>query len=484
VSPDRPVRGTDRPPAGWGGWGLVPSLATVMVALSLGGVVLTAVWFERGAVIVLEDLRAERAAEVASLGARLASPLLATDDRYDLYRLVDGLVTSAPHTWFAAAVWDAQGRVVVFRSQLPGWEPEPGPPSDRTGADDDLRASVRPAEVDGAVLGWFGVYYDQAGIKARVVPVHRALWRVAALLMAVSVAVSMVAAARISGPIRRLDRVVARVSDGDFTVRADETAWGEAGRLAKGVNGMLDRIEALVSEVRRAEAASRRAEELESLAHLGGGLAHEIKNPLTTVRLLLESMGREAPEGASRLGVDRQDLDLLAGQVAKIDAVLEEFVRFARPRPLRPAPVDLEDLVGAVAGTQAVAARQRGVRIQVYPGPPVRVTADRQRLEQALTNLVANALAHSPPQGTVRLGWSADGDRFALWVEDEGRGIPEEFRSRVFEPFFTQREGGLGLGLSIARSAVLQHGWDIDVEAPEQRGARFVIRGAMEAQEA
>ncbi|RMG87695.1 MAG: sensor histidine kinase, partial [Candidatus Dadabacteria bacterium] len=334
-----------------------------------------------------------------------------------------------------------------------------------------------PAEGrDGETLG----LYVLVGRLPADAPYLRVLRRqgvaVGALVFAVFI-VSVLGVRWLAGPLDRLEAVVGRVREGDLSVRAEEGAWGEAGRLARGVNAMLDRIERLVAEVRDAEARARRAEELQSLAHLGGGLAHEIKNPLTTVRLLIESMVREARDGGQRIEVARQDLELLASQVAKIDEVLEEFVAYARPRPLRPGPVDLGDVVGAVVEAQAVAARERGVRLQAFPGPPARVWADRQRLEQALTNLVANALAHSPPGGTVRVGWSGGDGRFTLWVEDEGEGIPAEMRGRIFEPFFSKREGGMGLGLSIVRSAVLQHGWEIEVEDTAAGGARFVIRG-------
>ncbi|GAB4262142.1 MULTISPECIES: sensor histidine kinase [Deferrisoma] len=465
--------------------GLFEMLVLLLASVTIGGAGFTAVALYRTTQDLLLRSLEVRARAAAGFGALLAADALAEGNPGRMTRYVEGMARNSPETWVAALVFDAAGVLVarggdvdtgvlslarraLARPGTPVWSPGRRP--------DGMVACAVPAET-GREIGGHYVLLGRLGPEAPHLSAVRRYGVGVAAVMGCGLLASLLLVRWLAGPIERLEAVVGRVREGDLSVRAEEGAWGEAGRLARGVNAMLDRIERLVAEVRDAEARARRAEELQSLAHLGGGLAHEIKNPLTTVRLLIESMVREARDGGERIEVARQDLELLASQVAKIDEVLEEFVAYARPRPLRPGSVDLGDVFGAVVEAQAVAARERGVRLQAFPGPPARVWADRQRLEQALTNLVANALAHSPPGGTVRVGWSGGDGRFTLWVEDEGEGIPEEIRGRIFEPFFSKREGGMGLGLSIVRSAVLQHGWEIEVEDTAAGGARFVIRG-------
>ncbi len=334
---------------------------------------------------------------------------------------------------------------------------------------------LEPVRVRAERVGSFVLVYDPGVVGAQLSQLRSAAARGGALVLLATVALAIPLTAWIARPIRRLEAVAERAAAGDLAVRADEHAWGEAGALGRGVNRLLERTAALLAEVAEAREGAHRARLSASLSQLGAGLAHEIRNSLTTVKLLLDHLWRAAA-GTTDVRVPSRDLGMLESQVAKIDAVLEEFVAFARPAGLRPAALELPGFAQECVRSLEVVAREAGIRLILEPGPPVVLWADRGKLDQALRNLVKNAVQHAPPDTAVVVGWDLGALDALLWVEDQGAGVPPELRDRIFEPFFAQRSGGLGLGLAIVRSVAEQHGGTTMVTAGRSGGARFTVR--------
>jgi len=234
----------------------------------------------------------------------------------------------------------------------------------------------------------------------------------------------------------------------------------------------------LASRTRRAaareEALRREIEERERFAALGrlaAAVAHEVRSPLNALSMATQRLAREArPEEP---GTQRRFDEFVAAQgraVERIDRTVEEFVGLARADgPLETAPADVGEILADVIAAEEAAVERRA------PGGPVVVACDRALLSRALANLVRNAVQCAPP-GTVALAWRREGADVVVEVDDGGPGIPPEEREAVFAPFRTQRPGGLGLGLTIARDALRRHGGDVTVTDSPSGGARFVVR--------
>ncbi len=239
-------------------------------------------------------------------------------------------------------------------------------------------------------------------------------------------------------------------------------AWiGGAGALA---------VAARVERRRRDEAARLlaeidRRERFASLGRMAGGVAHEIRGPLNAIGLAAQMLGREAPppDPERRARFD-EHIAALRGAVRRVDAVVGEFLalgRGGRTEELR--ETDVADVVGDALATEGGAVRV------VAPDAPVRVVADRALLARALANLVRNARQAGPPDA-VGVAWRREASGVVIDVTDGGPGVAAADRERIFEPFFSTRRGGTGLGLVLAREAAERHGGTLAV-VPDGDGA-------------
>jgi two-component system sensor histidine kinase HydH len=238
-------------------------------------------------------------------------------------------------------------------------------------------------------------------------------------------------------------------------------------------------IERQWRERRRSESLQRelaRQEHLSSLGQMAAGLAHEIRNPLGSIQGAAEILGDRATAG-SREG---ELFDVLRKESRRLGTVVDDFLGFARPRPLALAPVDVAAAIERAASQMELDASARGIGIarSVEAGLPPLV-ADAGQLHQVLLNLLLNAIAATPDGGRVEVSAARaqrDGARcVALRVRDTGAGIPADVLPRIFDPFFTTRESGTGLGLSISHGIVRGHGGWIDVESRPGAGTTVSV---------
>jgi two-component system sensor histidine kinase HydH len=212
-------------------------------------------------------------------------------------------------------------------------------------------------------------------------------------------------------------------------------------------------------EMRRLEAEVRRREKLAAVGNLAAGVAHEIRNPLSSIRGYAAYFGGKFPPGSE----DRQAAEVMVREVDRLNRVISELIEFARPSDLKRRPVRLSDLAGHAARLTRADATARGVTIDLSgatEGPEV--VADPDRLTQALLNLCLNAIQAMDAGGVmgINVGMAPDG-RAVIEVSDTGGGIAPEDRDRIFNPYFTTKPRGTGLGLPIAHKIVVAHGGEI-----------------------
>jgi two-component system, NtrC family, sensor histidine kinase HydH len=226
-----------------------------------------------------------------------------------------------------------------------------------------------------------------------------------------------------------------------------------------------------------AETYRRLRAQYAEIAQLAGGLAHEIRNPLSTMRLNLDLMAEDFQDPQTPR--DRrvlEKIDRLRREAHRLQGILDDFLRFARVQDLELRPADLNAVVEQLRDFIEPEAVSRGVTIRTYYEadlPEVPLHADM--FKQALLNLCLNALQAMPDGGELILLTRRDGDGAALDVIDTGRGIPPELRARIFDAFVSTRPGGSGLGLPTARRIVEAHGGSLGLESETGRGSKFTI---------
>ncbi len=276
-------------------------------------------------------------------------------------------------------------------------------------------------------------------------------------------------------PLQVLSNAARRFGSGDFTSRVGRVGEGELRAVATAFDRMAEELQAR-------EARLIETERMAAIGQLAAGVAHEVNNPIQVIRGYLKTMGPDTPPEV--LG---EELKILDEEASACQRIAEDLVAFARAPELRRDYIDMERLLCESIrrfGETSEGSKQP-IHLDAKPGHAL---ADGGRLRQVVRNLLVNAAYFSDidqPIDVTGHPWGTDG--YEIAVSDEGPGIASEDRSKVFEPFFTKRAGGSGLGLSVCLSIARAHGGTILVEDNPRGGATFRVRvpgGAAEALEA
>jgi nitrogen-specific signal transduction histidine kinase/DNA-binding response OmpR family regulator len=240
------------------------------------------------------------------------------------------------------------------------------------------------------------------------------------------------------------------------------------------VTGVVCLFEDL-SETKALEAERRRLDRLAALGEMSAVVAHEIRNPMAGIAAGVQYLSKSIPDGSAQ----REGVTMILGEIQRVNRILEDILSVARPSQLMLGEQSLADIVDGVLrrAEPTIEAKSIQVERQYAPHLPI-VQADRERLEQALTNLIFNAVEAIPggKPGVLTIGLEADDDWLTITITDTGPGISEETQQRIFEPFFTTKAQGTGLGLAIARRAVEDHGGSIWVASEPGKGTTFSIQ--------
>jgi len=234
------------------------------------------------------------------------------------------------------------------------------------------------------------------------------------------------------------------------------------------------RERAAASALDAARSRVAQSEKLAALGQLAAAIAHEVRNPLAVVRSAAQGLGETLPAADAD---GHRAASFIVAEVDRLSSVVTSLLAFARPLQLQTRPTAVPEVVAravTLAGADLAAKRVRLARDEAAALPLVQ--ADGDLVCQVLVGLLANAAAATPAGGEVLVRARASQDAVELAVADSGPGIAPELRARVFEPFFTTRPNGTGLGLAVARQIVEAHGGRIDVADHPGGGACFTVR--------
>jgi two-component system sensor histidine kinase HydH len=222
-----------------------------------------------------------------------------------------------------------------------------------------------------------------------------------------------------------------------------------------------------LTELRRLQQEVRRKEKLAAVGSLAAGVAHEIRNPLSSIKASAAYFGSRFEEGSDGQAMAGH----MAQEVDRLNRVITQLLDLARPSEVKPRKADLPSLVDRSLGLIRQDAEDAGVAVRYEHEGPAAVTVDPDRMIQALLNLHLNAVQAMDGGGelTVRTGPDPDG-RPRIEVADTGPGIPEPDLSKVFDPYYTTKPSGTGLGLAIVQKVVEAHGGEVAVHSEPGRG--------------
>lgn len=368
-----------------------------------------------------------------ALHLRLASltELMGTDDPEDLYQAV--LLSPDGRAFTNVGVArPAPADPIVGQPILPGWTPALVVQTDR--------------------------------IAQPLRRVRKGLIMVTILVAAGLVSLFIVLSRRLTPRVRALVDGSQAIADGQLSARLDIDGRDEISAVAVALNRMTEKLQTVVAK-------SIEAEKMAALGRFATSLAHEVRNPLSTIKTTVQALLATEPGGERR--------DILVGmddEIDRLDETLHELLMYARPRqPHRTAVAiwSLTERLGALANNLLM---ENGVSLVTLGETDVVVEADAGHLKQVLMNLVLNALQAMPAGGVLTIRTRRDGGTGIIEVSDTGNGMSEEILARVTEPFFTTRHDGTGLGLSISRQLIAMNGGNIEFFSAVGQGTTVLLR--------
>lgn len=236
---------------------------------------------------------------------------------------------------------------------------------------------------------------------------------------------------------------------------------------------VADRMRGVVKELDQAREETMRAERLAAVGELAAGVAHEIRNPLTSVKLLMQTMQHRL-----RQSMPTETFDVMLEEINRMETTIQGLLDFARPPKLQRAFHDLAQIVRRAVNLIEGKARQVGVSIVThFPASPVWVNVDAEQLHQVCINLLLNGIESMPAGGQLEIyvDLDDDADRARVRFADAGEGIPESVLPRLFEPFVTSKAHGTGLGLAVSRRIVVNHSGQLTAERRPGGGTVLMI---------
>jgi len=366
-----------------------------------------------------------------------------------------------------------RGAAVVDQVQLPGAERE------------TVHDVTLPVTVEGTPQAW-GMIRLGVSLQGMHQEIARTRWQIAGFVVLgilVGSLASILLARRIARPIQAIMQGVAAVGRGDFGSRIEVVSGDELGQLSKAFNEMSTQL----ARVRDLEERLRRADRLAALGTMAAGIAHDIRNPLTSILIFSQLMSLHHDDPDVREKFNR----VVPRELERVQAVIEDMMELARPATMHREPVSINELLTQVLELYEGQASGQSIKIvREYDQDLPLCMADRKRLHRCFSNIVSNALQAMPSGGDLSLRTSLASTTLLpnpghvdprpepavrVVISDTGQGIPADRLSRIFDPFFTTKEKGMGLGMAITHRIVEDHKGTIDVQSEEGLGTTFTV---------
>ena len=280
--------------------------------------------------------------------------------------------------------------------------------------------------------------------------------------------------------LARMSSSMSRVAEGDREHRFDEEGPKEIVELGESYNHMLASIDAaekaLVEHRRKQEELEgelRQSEKLAAIGRLGAGTAHELGTPLSVI----SGKAQRALRDPDLSGRQRETLESIREEVTRMEYIITQLLDFSRRGKSRFLPTAPASLAASAVSAVEENARENGTTIKVTGFEETFMWMDTMRVQQALVNLLSNAV-YSAFRGNVHFSWERRDDGVHFCVEDDGAGVPKEIRAKIFEPFYTTKPvgKGTGLGLAVVHAVAEEHGGSIKVGEGKMGGACFDLR--------
>jgi signal transduction histidine kinase len=338
----------------------------------------------------------------------------------------------------------------------------------------------KPVNLGHERLGGIRLGFDLNPIMREIQDVTLASVAVASAILVIGLIIIFVITRSMTKPLESLTVAAKRIEEGDLQYRVSIQRDDEIGSLATAFDQMAERLLQREKELKESQNVLRRADRLSSLGLLTAGLAHEIRNPLVAIRTFTQLLPERYNDAEFREGFQ----GLALKEVDRICGLVTDLLSFARPSRPNVVEENLNDVADGIARILETEAKEKGVEIsRDFAANLPKVWIDREQMKQVFMNLILNAIQAMRQGGSIYISTrpyskneAGEPGRFVqVEIRDTGVGIPEENLDHIFDPFFTSKDEGSGLGLSISHQIVQEHGGYVTVESKIGVGTSFFI---------
>lgn len=229
-----------------------------------------------------------------------------------------------------------------------------------------------------------------------------------------------------------------------------------------------------ITEKKSLEDTAKRKEKLTAMGELASGVAHEIRNPINAIGIIAQRLQKEFSPGRNNEEFN-SITNLLRSEVTRINKIIKQFLDYAKPLEVRPREIDADEYFNEIYQLFQGQAGRREINFRMSTTNPCKIKLDPELMKQALMNLIQNAFDAVAEEGRIRLDYSCLDDSLEILIADNGKGIPEDKKKRIFDLYYTTRNDGTGIGLSITQKIIEQHGGTISFESRVNEGTIFKI---------
>lgn len=278
-------------------------------------------------------------------------------------------------------------------------------------------------------------------------------------------------ARKVLKPILVINKGVKKIGKGELGHKIPEEGMGEIKELAVSFNRMSSELQELVDAIKAAQDKLVRTEKLYAIGEFSAGVAHEIRNPLTSIKLLVQTI-RNTGESFSN-----SDIDIIDKEINRINRIIKSFLAFAKPQNVEMSHVNIKEVLDDVLTITKPKMRHSGIQlVQTLPSEMPIIYGNYDSLKQVFLNLILNSMqAMEGDGGTLNVEAMADNNSLLVIVRDTGEGISENNLKSIFDPFFTTKREGTGMGLALTHNIIDEHSGKIDIQSSPGKGTTVIV---------
>lgn len=301
--------------------------------------------------------------------------------------------------------------------------------------------------------------------------VSRKLYLFAAAVTFAGIVFGLYMARKVLQPIVVLSKGVGRIGDGEVGVEVPVVGHGEIKGLSMSFNRMSVKLKELIDKIKSAQEHLVKTEKLYAIGEFSAGIAHEIKNPLTPIMMLMRRVKEE------KESLTENDVDIIEEELNRIDKIVTEFLAFARPDKTEKTTVNINEVLNEVIAITRPKMEHSSIQlVEKYSQRLPDIYGNHDVLKQVFLNIVLNAIqAMDSKGGGLTIETSSDHKKIRVLIIDTGIGIPEENLNKIYDPFFTTKKEGTGMGLALTYNIISDHSGKVDIDSTAGAGTTVKV---------